>query len=240
MPTDTPQNLQDALAHVLWIGGSTDAGKTSVARALAKRYGLQEYHHDLYDREEYPGHWARTDPMRHPHMHAFPIRDRDWMWVDTTPEELVERYFRTTPERFQFTLEDCLELPAAPPIVAEGYSFSPELVQPLITSRHQAIWLVSREEFKRATYERRGKGVFADTRDPARARRNHIGRDLLLADHIRRSAEERGLAVLEIDGTRPLEDIISLVEAHFEPYLSGEADRGERHGYRRIGKDGTT
>jgi hypothetical protein len=225
---------------MLWIGGSTDAGKTSVARALAKLYGLQEYHYDLYDREKYPGHWARTDPMRHPHMHASPTQDRDWMWVDTTPEELVERYFRTTPERFQLTLEDCLALPTAPPIVAEGYGFSPQLVQPLLTSRRQAIWLISSEEFKRATYEQRGKGVFADTRDPVRARRNHIGRDLLLADHIRSSAAERGLAVLDIDGTRSLEDIISLVEAHFEPYLPDGADCGECDVPRRINKGRTT
>jgi hypothetical protein len=218
---DAPRDLRVALAHVLWIGGSTDAGKTSVARALAKQYGLQEYHYDLYDREEHPGHWARADAVRHPYMHASPTRDRDWMWVDTTPEELVERWIHTIPERFQLTLEDCLALPAAPPIVAEGYGFSPQLVQPLLTSRRQGIWLVSNEEFKRVTYERRGKGVFSDTRDPARARHNHLRRDLLLAEHIRSSAEERGLAVLEIDGTRSLEEMSSLVAAHFEPFLPG-------------------
>lgn len=40
------------LEHVLWIGGATDSGKTSVARALAQTYGLQEYHYDLFDRPE--------------------------------------------------------------------------------------------------------------------------------------------------------------------------------------------
>jgi hypothetical protein len=154
-------------------------------------------------------------------MYASPIRDRDWMWVDTTPEELAERWLHTTPERFQLSLEDCLALPAVPPIVAEGYGFSPELVQPLLATSHQAIWLVSTEGFKRISYERRGKGVFSDTRDPARARRNHLGRDLLLAEHMRISAEKRGLTVLQIDGTRSLEEIVSLVDAHFEPHLHG-------------------
>lgn len=222
MPTVSQGDSKAAYAHVLWIGGATDSGKTSVARALAAKHRLQAYHYDLYDREELPGHWARADPTRHPHMHAFPIGDRNWMWVDTTPEELVERWIQTTPERFQLTLEDLQLLPSEPPIVAEGYGFSPELVFPLLSSMRQAVWLVSNEEFKRTTYERRGKNeAFGDTRDPSRARHNHMGRDLLLAEHIRRRAEDLGLTVVEIDDTRPLDEILSVVEEHFAPILRG-------------------
>jgi hypothetical protein len=219
MQTETHGELALALAHVLWIGGATDSGKTSVAIALAAKYGLRAYHYDRYDRAELPGHWARADPVRQPHMHATPIGDRDWMWVDTTPEELVERWLRTTPERFRLALDDLLELPSAPPIVAEGYGFTPDLVLPLLASRKQAIWLVSTDEFKRETYERRGKGAFADTRDPQRARHNHIGRDLLLAEHIRRHAELLGLTVVDVDETRSLDNLFSAVEAHFAPFL---------------------
>ena len=50
-----------------------------------------------------------------------------------------------------------------------------------------------------------------------RARRNHIRRDLLLAEHIRGSAEEIGLASVAIDGARSLDGIVSLVEAHAAP-----------------------
>lgn len=38
--------LKSALSHVLWIGGSIGAGKTSVARLLADRYALQVYQYD--------------------------------------------------------------------------------------------------------------------------------------------------------------------------------------------------
>lgn len=222
MRAESHSDRTAAFAHVVWIGGATDSGKTSVARALAEKYGLQAYHYDLYDRVEHPGHWARTDPVRYPHMHASPVEDRDWMWVDTTPEELLERWVETTPERFRLTLEDLQALPSKPLIVAEGYGFSPDLVLPLLTSTRQAIWLVSNEEFKRASYERRGKGTsFADTRDPCRAQHNHMARDLMLADRIRRRAEELGLAIVGIDGTRSLDEIITVVEAQFAPFLPG-------------------
>lgn len=214
-----PTDVRAALAHVLWIGGATDSGKTSVARALAERHGLQAYHYDLADRVLPPGHWGRIDPVRHPYMHASRIDDPDWMWVDTTPEELMERWRQTTPERFDLTIEDLLALPASPPIVAEGYGFTPDLVSPLLTSPHQAIWLISSEAFKRATYARRDKGVFAATRDPERARFNHLERDLLIARYLREHAEHLGLRVIEVDGSQSLDEVVALAEAHFAPFL---------------------
>jgi hypothetical protein len=220
MPIETHDDLAGSLAHVLWIGGATDSGKTSVARSLAATYGLQVYHYDAYDREEPPGHWSRVDPVRHPHMHATPIRDLEWRVVRTTPEEMAERWHGTAPERFQLALEDLLARPSAPPIVAEGYGFTPDLVLPLLSSKRQAIWLVSTEEMKRAIFERRGKGAFtSSTSDPLRGRENHIGRDLLLAEHFRRRAVELGLAVVEVDGTRSLDDVVAIVKAHFAPFL---------------------
>ena len=203
-----------------WIGGPTDAGKTSIARALAEWYGLQAYHYDHLDRLEAPGHWGRVDPARQPHMHAALGRSRDEGWVQTTPEAMVERWQRTAAERFQLTLEDLLALPTAPPIVAEGYGFLPELVAPLLTSPRQAIWLLPTESFRLASRARRAKGTFwADTSDPERARRNHLGRDRLIGDLVRAQARTLGLPVLEIDGTRPLDEMVALVAAHFAPLL---------------------
>ena len=225
---DDVATLLARLAHVLWIGGATDAGKTSVAQALAARHRLQAYHYDRLDRLEPPGHWARVDPARHPHMHASSMRrSRDDNWVHTTPEQMTADWLRSTPERFSLSLEDLQALPTAPPIVAEGYGLLPELVAPLLSSPHQAIWLVPTDAFKRASYERRGKGAFfADTSDHARASFNHVGRDLLIGDHVRRSAHGLGQTVVEIDGTRSLEQVIELVAAHFAPHLDGVLRRG--------------
>jgi|SRR5579884_4280200 len=210
-----------ALRHVLWIGGATDSGKTSVARALAERFGLQTYHYDLFDRETPPGHWSRIDPKQHPHMYATNVADRDWMWVDTTPEVLVQRWRDTVPERFGLTLQDLLAMPPHPPIVAEGYGITPSLVAPLLSTPHQAIWLISTEEVKRHIYVQRGKGRFIDTRDPERARANHMARDLLLADLIRTEAMSLDMPFIDIDGSQSLEEVTDTVAAHMAPVLRG-------------------
>jgi hypothetical protein len=39
-------DVTSAIAHALWIGGATGAGKTTVARRLAQRWGLRIYSSD--------------------------------------------------------------------------------------------------------------------------------------------------------------------------------------------------
>ena len=54
------------LAHVLWIGGAPDAGKTTVARLLAERRRWQWYHCDSHAES----HLARSDPTQLPATYA--------------------------------------------------------------------------------------------------------------------------------------------------------------------------
>lgn len=44
---------------------------------------------------------------------------------------------------------------------------------------------------------------------------------VLLAEHFRQRAEALGLPVVTIDGTRSLDEIVALVDAHFAPFLRG-------------------
>jgi hypothetical protein len=47
MPMD--HELSQALSHVLWIGGATDTGKTTISHIISERYGLQVYNYDRHD-----------------------------------------------------------------------------------------------------------------------------------------------------------------------------------------------
>lgn len=207
------------LAHVLWIGGPPDSGKTSIARMLAEKYGLQVYH---FDRHE-PAHFARHDPTRHPALHAaHPDRmTPEERWVAQTPEVMARATIASWTERFGMALDDLRVMPASPRIVAEGPGFFPECVAPLISDRRKAIWLVPAEAFKRESVARRGKpGARNETSDPERATRNLIGRDLLMGEHVRKQARELGLTVYEVDGGMDLVGVAGLVEAHFAPWLA--------------------
>ena len=217
-------DLKRALQHVLWLGGPPDAGKTSVAQLLAGKHALQLYH---FDRREMD-HIRRADPLRHPALSA--LRSRlaalderaflDRLWVTPAPEEMARETIASWSERVGLAVEDLLAMPGDRPIIAEGPGFFPEVVLPLLSSPRQAIWLVPTEGFKRASHERRGKSAFKRAAsDPERATRNHIARDLLLAEHYRQTARELRLPLIEVDGTRPAEEVAAAVEAHFAPWL---------------------
>jgi hypothetical protein len=206
---------RQALSHVLWIGGATDTGKTTISRMIAARDGLQTYHYDRHDLTQLE-RLAETDAR----YRAFLAASLEERWVRPEPEDLLRFVLQSFQDRFPLVVKDLLELPKEPMIVAEGFGFTPELLLPILSSKRQAIWLVPTEEFKWASMERRDKPSFKDeVSDPERATNNVFMRDMLLAEQVRAQAQSHGLAVLEVDGARSVEEMAALVEGHLEPLL---------------------
>jgi hypothetical protein len=203
---------------VLWLGGATDSGKTSLATLLAERHGVQTY---FFDRHEMQ-HFGRAEPKRQPALWAqHPDRmGPEERWLGSTPEQMARDTRDCWMERCAMALDDLRALPAAPPIVAEGPGFFPDCVAPLLRDPRQAVWLVPSEAFKRASVARRDKLSTVPLSDRARAVENLIERDLLLAEHVQARATALGLDVIEIDGGRSLEEIATLLEARFAPWLA--------------------
>lgn len=209
------QDLRQALSHVLWIGGATDAGKTTISQIITGRYGLQLYN---YDRHDSPQTERLAQSISH--YRAFLLASLDERWVHPEPEDLVQRALRAFQDRFSLVVEDLLALPREPMIVAEGFGLTPELLSPVLSSKRQAIWLVPTKDFKWASMKRRNKPSFRDkTSDPEKATRNLFTRDMLLAEQVKVQAQAHGLKVYEVDGSQSIEEMATLVEQHFEPFL---------------------
>lgn len=216
MPSE--HDLRATFAHVLWIGGAPDAGKTSIANLLAEKHQLQVYHFDQHE----PAHFARATADQHPALSAaHPARmTPDERWVRRAVERMIGETIASWTERCGLACDDLLTMQAPPMIVAEGPGFFPECVAPLMLHPRQAIWLVPTEAFKRESAARRDKLTARnETSDPARAQRNWYARDLGLVAHITREAKARGLPLLTVDGSASLDEMAALVEAHFAPLL---------------------
>ncbi|MEM8859802.1 MAG: hypothetical protein AAGD96_15855 [Chloroflexota bacterium] len=205
---------KDRYSHVLWIGGATDCGKTTVAAALAERLGFQVYHYDHFD----VGHHdilAQTDEKIRESL-ASGIEER---WVQQTPEKLVGRFLRAAKLRFPLVLNDFAELDSSKPVVAEGFGFLPKLIDPLISANEQAIFLVPSEKFKRESFERRGKPSWKmKISDPERGWHNLFTRDMMIADIYRKEVPNHGYQMIEVDSQSPAE-MVDLLEKHFKKYL---------------------
>ena len=214
------QELSQALSNVLWIGGATDTGKTTVSQIIAERYGLQLYNYDRHDLPQIE-RLAQT----YPRYRAFLSASLDERWVHPEPGELLQWHTQAFRDRFPLVVEDLLDLPREPMVVAEGFGFTPELLSPVLSSKRQAIWLVPTEGFKWASMKRRNKPSFRDkTSNPERATRNVFRRDMLMAERVKAQAQSRGLTVVEVDGSRSVEEMTALIEQHFEPFLPGLRD----------------
>jgi hypothetical protein len=205
---------------VLWLGGAQWAGKSSVARILSDRHGLQLYSYDYHDARGHSAR-ARAEPDRFPHLQRFLQLSMDERWVLPSPERMATDAQIAFDERFQMTLDDLAALPAEPPVLAEGWGLRPRLVAPLLEDPRQAIFVVPSDEFRerQAASMPRAGAVGSATSDPERAQRNRVARDRLLTADVTESARELGLRTVVVDGSGTVDDLAALVAEHFAPFL---------------------
>lgn len=213
------------LGRVLWIGGAQWAGKSTVARLLAARYGLTAYHYDYHDAR---GHNDRRIARRVRLGRSPDDPDLDATWVNTTPQEMAAETLAGFPVRFEWVLDDLRALVSGRPVIAEGWGLRPELVAPVAGSPQQVVVMVPTAAFRDRQLRTvsRTATVGHDLSDPDRARRNRLERDRLVAEDAVRSARRLGIRVIEVDGTRDAAAVTDLVADHFGRYLPPPDDPG--------------
>ena len=208
--------MRARLAHVLWIGGGPQAGKTTLSRLLAGKWDLKIYNLDWHAVRDHD----RRDGAA---SAAFARLTMDARWVVPSPIELLERSIAAWEEGFALVLEDLLALPDSRTIVAEGPGAFPWCVAPLLGSARQAIFLVPTRERRDIVASRRwGIGQrerFPGIVDRERALTNVAARDVLLDARIVTSCAELGLRCERFDGSLDLDDSLALLEDHFREHL---------------------
>ncbi|HWC23638.1 MAG TPA: hypothetical protein VG502_15185 [Flexivirga sp.] len=185
------------LARVLWIGGGSGAGKSTLARRLAYRHDLRLHPVDAYTF----AHIERTDPATHPVMARTHAMGYQQLHVEPSPEEQAANFVAYAAERFGMIVDDIVARGSGPMVVAEGPQLLPELVGPVMATSGHGVWLLPTTDFTaRSLGIRNSPTPLARETDKDRARRRRLERDALLTDRIRRDAEQRGLAVVDMDG----------------------------------------
>ena len=206
------------LRDALWIGGGQWAGKSTVARILARRYGLTAYHYDYHDAR---GHDDRRIARRVRLGEPAHGPDPDDIWVNTTPEQMAAATLAGFPVRFEWALDDLRGLVSGRPVIAEGWGLRPELVAPIIDSPRRMTVMVATEEFRQRQLRDlpRAATFSQQVSDPARGQRNRLARDRIVAEDAASSARRLGIRVIEVDGTHDANAIAGIVADYFRPYL---------------------
>lgn len=213
------------LRGALWIGGGQWAGKSTVARLLALRYGLTAYHYDYHDAR---GHEDRRIAHRVRLGEPATGLDPNAAWVNTTPEQMAADALDGFSVRFEWALDDLRALVSGRPIVAEGWGLRPGLVASIIDSPRRMVVMVATEDFRQRQVRElaRASKVSHQVSDPVRAQHNRLARDRLVAEDAVRSARRLGIRVIEVDGSGSADLVTNIVADHFRPYLLMPAPGG--------------
>lgn len=201
---------------LLWIGGSPDSWKSTIAKYIVKKYNLSFYDYDMQEdkhHEELSAHSIGAEEIMSSSMED--------NWVHISPKEMLNRANGSFRGRFPLVIRDLSEIQSERSILAEGFGLTPQLVGPLLDNPKQAIWLVSDQDFKMTSAKKRKKlsGFFEIKEIEYIALENLNKRDMLIDAQIRAEANQLGLKVIEVNSSTPFEVIVGLVEEHFGTYL---------------------
>lgn len=186
----------DDLSHVVWLGGSAGAGKTTLARLFAARHGLALYSCD----DAFEAHRRRADPLRHPCFHRLMDLPPERLFAPPAGTQAADllRFYR---DEFEMVAEDLRELTG--PVLAEGVGLLPDLVAAVAPDPGRSLWLIATPDFRRRACAGRSDAV----RDvPEDAFHRWMERDDLVARYLEEEARRLGRRVLSVDGNQGIEE----------------------------------
>jgi adenylate kinase family enzyme len=201
------------LSHVLWIGGPQASGKSTVARAIAERFGLQLY---VVDHRV----WVHESRMPATEFSSLSMDER---WVHASPQRMLDWFVTHSRHRFRLVLEDLRELPDEPAAIVEGSQLFPTSVSAVLRAPDQALFLAADSDVLEERL--RARGPVEGTSDGARARDNAVARDLLIAQRFAREAAE--LRLLTVRADAPVDVVVERAAVELSPVI----DRLPRGGH---------
>jgi hypothetical protein len=205
-------------SSVYWIGGSPCSGKSSVAEAIANKYGFASYNCD----EAYFRHLESISPDLFPRLFRARQASPEEVWILRGVDQQIEDEIELYREEFPLILNDLEAMPPTPSVIAEGAALLPSMVAKAGISGDRALWIVPTEAFQFEHYARRPwrHDVVKDCSHPQLAWENWMARDAGFAKAVATEANDLGFEVITVDGSRSIAETVRLVEEHFG--LKGE------------------
>lgn len=149
-----------ALRRVLWVGGSSGAGKSTAARLLARRHGLRCHSTDTMT-------WNHCD-------RAIAAGDQAALkWDSVTPAQRqdlsLDDQLSLDFDRWPWVLADVASLPEHPPVIVEGTIVTPYRVP----ADGVAVWLTAPTQVRASRTAARGWGAAGSAADIRKAQLLH-------------------------------------------------------------------
>lgn len=210
------KHSQEKLSHVIWIGGPTDSGKTTIAKQIAEIKGYQYYSYDQTGAE----HLQKLAQINTKHKKYIKSVLTEH-WAGYTALEIAEQSLEIAKERFQFVIEDVQVLPNHIPVIAEGAGFMPEIVRPVMTNRFQGIWLLPTEEVMKTSFGKKARFLRSRMGEQAEEIiQTLLQANIHLMEAVKSQAEQYNYKVYQIVGSRSVVENVTSVWEHLSQYMN--------------------
>ena len=196
-----------------FIGGSPCSGKSTVTEILAKKYDLYYFKIDeLLDKYiDMGAKEGRPICMQIKSM----TPDENWMRDPMVQCKEELEWYR---EVFDLVRKDIAQIQNVNGIIAEGAAYLPTLMKSMNVPYDKYLSITPTKDFQVHHYSQREwvPYVLQECSDKEKAFENWMERDALFALDVQRQCEESGYLSLINEGKTEIEELVRLVEAHFE------------------------
>lgn len=197
---------------IYYIGGSPCSGKSTVAEAIAERYG---YHYFKVD-DHLDRYMKLAAEDGKPCCAKIAQMSPEEIWM-RDPAVQCEEELQIYREIFSYVMTDLEEAASKGNVITEGAVFLPELVKKINIHWYQYLAITPVKTFQLFHYKKREwvPYVLAKCSNKEKAFDNWMERDALFAGVVQRQCETLGYASIINDGTVLPEKMLSRVTAHF-------------------------
>lgn len=214
LASSNPASRATDLPPVIWLGGGSGAGKTTISRAIAYRFDLAWYRIDAH------GYAHRDRLIANSKLSAdSAAKTHDQRWLEPTPEDLARGFIEGSELGFPLVLDDLRTMATDIAVIVEGPQLLPHLVAPHLFDPDWGLWLLPTPEFQRTALTARFNASQA-TSHAERAQENLLRRNGILDGRTRSEASDLGLRVVDVDGKRDLPTMIEHVTELLMPALT--------------------
>lgn len=196
-----------------FIGGSPCSGKSTITEILAKKHDLYYFKVDDFLDKYIDIGASEGRPVCTRIKSMTP--EETWMRDPMIQCEEELSWYR---EVFGYVCEEIAQIQNVKGIIAEGAAYLPDLMKSINIPNNRYLSITPTKDFQVSHYSKREwvPYVLQDCSDKDKAFENWMERDALFAKDVQRQCEENGYLSLVNDGKREIEELIHLVEEHFE------------------------
>ena len=201
------------LGHVLWFGGGSRGGKSTLSERLSEEFGFTYYNGDAHAL----GHMKTAKKDLYPNLW---LAGQKWAKGEffeylgaMSAEEMAEVFRSWGDEDLELAVEDLLSLPNDKPIAADGCATNPGgLLR--IAERRNIVLLISTDAFQRQMIESSAKERGEEPEE------NYIDGQRLFSEYQRAEAKRMNTTVIVTGGRLSLDESYEAVCSYFG--LDGE------------------